>query len=270
MGLFGKPQTHKITGVFGYVPIRDPRKNKIKTSDLIPSMPGGTRTDDEYLRKYFYQVRNHLSKEIVSEWFQICTTQKDSYEQSLSSEFNSEDFLGFMVQGFAMAVLEYEVFEIYRSDQMADCVWGAMKSFSIQILIESDRQGQENCLSALLSGYHLARTILEINLKKKTSPKILFTASLDEIPIPKQKSRKIKAEPDQLMKEQNTEYFRELGIDPLTERLIFIKNGRFGAYVSDGLTHATLRRGDTQDGMSLQRGSELLAGRREWEANAKK
>ena len=35
---------------------------------------------------------------------------------------------------------------------------------------------------------------------------------------------------------------------------------------TDGETNATLRRSDTAEGMALERGLELLAGRRAWEA----
>jgi DNA topoisomerase-1 len=37
-------------------------------------------------------------------------------------------------------------------------------------------------------------------------------------------------------------------------------------YVTDGETNATLRRGDTVEALNLERGLELLAGRRAWEA----
>jgi DNA topoisomerase-1 len=37
-------------------------------------------------------------------------------------------------------------------------------------------------------------------------------------------------------------------------------------YVTDGETNATLRRGDTLEGLTLDRALELLAGRRAWEA----
>jgi DNA topoisomerase-1 len=37
-------------------------------------------------------------------------------------------------------------------------------------------------------------------------------------------------------------------------------------YVTDGETNATLRRGDTVESMTIDRGLELLAGRRAWEA----
>ena len=59
---------------------------------------------------------------------------------------------------------------------------------------------------------------------------------------------------------------KELGIDPTLQKPLIIKDGRFGMYVTDGETNATLRRGDTAEGMTLDRGLELLAGRRAWEA----
>lgn len=58
---------------------------------------------------------------------------------------------------------------------------------------------------------------------------------------------------------------KELGADPETKRAIIIKDGRFGMYVTDGETNATLRRGDTVEAMTVERALELLAGRRAWE-----
>ncbi|MEY4290702.1 MAG: hypothetical protein RL130_644, partial [Actinomycetota bacterium] len=59
---------------------------------------------------------------------------------------------------------------------------------------------------------------------------------------------------------------KDLGVDPASEKPVLIKDGRFGMYVTDGETNATLRRGDTLEAMTLERGLELLAGRRAWEA----
>ena len=59
---------------------------------------------------------------------------------------------------------------------------------------------------------------------------------------------------------------KERGIDTATGRNVIIKDGRFGMYITDGETNATLRRGDTVEFMTLERGLELLAGRRAWEA----
>jgi DNA topoisomerase-1 len=58
---------------------------------------------------------------------------------------------------------------------------------------------------------------------------------------------------------------KDLGVDPETKKPIIIKDGRFGMYVTDGETNATLRRGDTVEAMTIERALELLAGRRAWE-----
>ncbi len=59
---------------------------------------------------------------------------------------------------------------------------------------------------------------------------------------------------------------KDLGIDPASQKPVLVKDGRFGIYVTDGETNATLRRGDTVEFLTLERGMELLAGRRAWEA----
>ena len=55
---------------------------------------------------------------------------------------------------------------------------------------------------------------------------------------------------------------RELGADPGTGRQIVVKDGRFGPYVTDGETNASLRRGDTVEAVTPERAAELLAERR--------
>jgi DNA topoisomerase-1 len=55
---------------------------------------------------------------------------------------------------------------------------------------------------------------------------------------------------------------KELGADPSNGRPIVVRDGRFGPYVTDGETNASLRRGDTPEGVTLERASELLAERR--------
>lgn len=55
---------------------------------------------------------------------------------------------------------------------------------------------------------------------------------------------------------------RELGADPATSKPIVIKDGRFGPYVTDGETNATLRRVDSVETMTLERAAELLAEKR--------
>jgi len=55
---------------------------------------------------------------------------------------------------------------------------------------------------------------------------------------------------------------RELGNDPATGKPMVIKDGRFGPYVTDGETNASLRKGDEVDSITDARAAELLADRR--------
>ena len=91
-----------------------------------------------------------------------------------------------------------------------------------------------------------------------TSEDQLFSIDLDEaIEIykqPKVRRRGVAKPP-----------LKELGQDPQTQREVIVKDGRFGVYVTDGETNATLRRGDAVELLTLERALELLAGRRAWE-----
>lgn len=56
---------------------------------------------------------------------------------------------------------------------------------------------------------------------------------------------------------------REFGADPVSERPVVAKEGRFGVYVTDGETNASLSKGDRLEVMLPERAFELLAIRRE-------
>ena len=55
---------------------------------------------------------------------------------------------------------------------------------------------------------------------------------------------------------------KELGIDPNSEALITLREGRFGLYVTDGITNASLRSGDDPSTIDHERAVELLSVRR--------
>ncbi|MHB8498735.1 MAG: type I DNA topoisomerase [Acidimicrobiales bacterium] len=55
---------------------------------------------------------------------------------------------------------------------------------------------------------------------------------------------------------------RDLGADPDTGLAMVVKDGRFGPYVTDGTTNASLRQGDDVESLTVERASELLAERR--------
>ena len=84
----------------------------------------------------------------------------------------------------------------------------------------------------------------------------MFTVTLDE-------ALKIYAEPKRRGRQgAATPPLRELGNDPVSEKPMVIKDGRFGPYVTDGETNASLRKGDDVLSITDARASELLADRR--------
>jgi DNA topoisomerase-1 len=83
----------------------------------------------------------------------------------------------------------------------------------------------------------------------------LLTVTLDD-------TLKMFAEPKRRRGQSRPSALRELGIDPVSERPMVIKDGRFGPYVTDGETNASLRRGDQVDTITIERASELLSDRR--------
>ena len=53
-----------------------------------------------------------------------------------------------------------------------------------------------------------------------------------------------------------------MGEDPATGQKMVVKDGRFGPYVTDGTTNATLRKDDDVETVTPERGFELLAEKR--------
>src|SRR3546814_11403110 len=56
---------------------------------------------------------------------------------------------------------------------------------------------------------------------------------------------------------------KELGNDPVSEKPVVVKDGRFGPYVTDGEPSASLRKGDTIENVTIERAAELLRIRRD-------
>jgi DNA topoisomerase-1 len=66
------------------------------------------------------------------------------------------------------------------------------------------------------------------------------------------------------------EPIKELGVDEFSGGVITLREGRFGLYVTDGETNASLRKGDMPEGIDNARAQELLHQRREREPVKKK
>ncbi len=94
----------------------------------------------------------------------------------------------------------------------------------------------------------------------------MFTITLDEAkallaqPKPRGRAARAAAAPP----------LRELGDDPASGKPIVLREGRFGPYVTDGETNASLRKGDAIESITPQRAVELLAERRAAAPTAKR
>ncbi|MFF0790645.1 type I DNA topoisomerase [Streptomyces spiralis] len=98
-------------------------------------------------------------------------------------------------------------------------------------------------------------------LKKGTDSRSLqsedqiFTITLEE-------AQAIYAQPKQRGRAAAKPPLKELGEDPVSGKPVVVKDGRFGPYVTDGETNATLRSGDSVETITPERGFELLAEKR--------
>jgi DNA topoisomerase-1 len=63
---------------------------------------------------------------------------------------------------------------------------------------------------------------------------------------------------------------REFGVDPVSGKAVVAKDGKFGVYVTDGETNASLTRGDRLEYVTPERAFELLAIRRDAEPSTKR
>ena len=83
----------------------------------------------------------------------------------------------------------------------------------------------------------------------------IFTITLDE-------AKTIYAQPKQRGRQAAKPPLADLGADPLTEKRMVIKDGRFGAYITDGETNVTVPRAEAIEQITAARASQLLAEKR--------
>ncbi|MFC9325050.1 type I DNA topoisomerase [Kitasatospora sp. NPDC057015] len=128
----------------------------------------------------------------------------------------------------------------------------ALKLLSIPRVVGTDPEGQEIAAYNGKFGPYLKRGT---DSRSLTSEEQILTITLDEALAiyaqPKLRGRAAAAPP-----------LKELGTDPVSERPVVVKDGRFGPYVTDGETNATLRKDDEVETITPERGYELLAEKR--------
>jgi DNA topoisomerase-1 len=129
----------------------------------------------------------------------------------------------------------------------------AAKLLTLPRVVGVDAEGKEITAQNGRYGPYIKRDTDSRSLETEDQ---LFTVTLEEalaiFAQPKTRGRRAEAAPP----------LKELGVDPVSGKPMVVKDGRFGPYVTDGETNASLRRDDSVEEITTERGSELLADRR--------
>ncbi|MEK9524143.1 type I DNA topoisomerase [Streptomyces sp. NPDC087908] len=128
----------------------------------------------------------------------------------------------------------------------------ALRLMSLPRVVGADAEGVEITAQNGRYGPYLKKGTDSRSLTEEAQ---LFTITLDE-------ALAIYAQPKQRGRAAAKPPLKELGTDPVSEKPVVVKDGRFGPYVTDGETNATLRTGDSVEEITPERGYELLAEKR--------
>jgi DNA topoisomerase I len=128
----------------------------------------------------------------------------------------------------------------------------ALKLMSLPRVVGADAEGVEITAQNGRYGPYLKKGT---DSRSLTSEDQLFTITLDE-------ALAIYAQPKQRGRAAAKPPLKELGEDPVSGKPVVVKDGRFGPYVTDGETNATLRAADSVEEITPERGYELLAEKR--------
>ncbi len=128
----------------------------------------------------------------------------------------------------------------------------ALRLLSLPRVVGVDEEGQEITAQNGRYGPYLRRGT---DSRSLTDEQQIFDLTLDE-------ALAIYAQPKQRGRAAAKPPLAELGPDPVSGKPVVVKDGRFGPYVTDGETNATLRRDDDPETLAPERGFELLAEKR--------
>ncbi|GGN74522.1 DNA topoisomerase 1 [Streptomyces albiflavescens] len=128
----------------------------------------------------------------------------------------------------------------------------ALKLMSLPRVVGKDAEGVEITAQNGRYGPYLKKGTDSRSLQSEDQ---LFTITLEE-------ALEIYSQPKQRGRAAAKPPLKELGEDPVSGKPVVVKDGRFGPYVTDGETNATLRSGDSVEDITPERGYELLAEKR--------
>ncbi|MET8954537.1 type I DNA topoisomerase [Streptomyces sp. NPDC004393] len=128
----------------------------------------------------------------------------------------------------------------------------ALQLMSLPRIVGADADGQEITSQNGRYGPYLKKGTDSRSLQSEDQ---IFTITLEE-------ALAIYAQPKQRGRAAAKPPLKELGEDPVSGKPVVVKDGRFGPYVTDGETNATLRSSDSVETITPERGFELLAEKR--------
>ncbi|MFE1952226.1 MULTISPECIES: type I DNA topoisomerase [Streptomyces] len=128
----------------------------------------------------------------------------------------------------------------------------ALKLMSLPRVVGTDAEGVEITAQNGRYGPYLKKGTDSRSLETEDQ---IFGITLEE-------ALAIYAQPKQRGRAAAKPPLKELGEDPVSGKPVVVKDGRFGPYVTDGETNATLRSADSVEDITPERGYELLAEKR--------
>nr|WP_240037442.1 type I DNA topoisomerase [Glycomyces paridis] len=130
----------------------------------------------------------------------------------------------------------------------------AVKLLTLPRLVGKDADGEEIRTGLGPHGPYVKKNR---DFRSLDNEEQLFTLTLEE-------AEKLLAQPKSRGRQQRAQtLLKELGPDPVTGKEVSLKDGRFGPYVTDGETNASIRKTDSIEDLTIDRAAELLAERRE-------
>ena len=128
----------------------------------------------------------------------------------------------------------------------------ALKLLSLPRVLGTDAEGEEITVQNGRFGPYLKKGSDSRSIETEEQ---IFTITLEEAleiySQPKQRGRRAAVPP-----------LAEFGVDPTSEKNIVVKDGRFGPYITDGVTNITVPRGTSLEELTREQAIELLADKR--------
>ncbi|GAB3618892.1 type I DNA topoisomerase [Glutamicibacter endophyticus] len=128
----------------------------------------------------------------------------------------------------------------------------ALKLMSLPRVLGTDTEGEEITVQNGRFGPYLKKGSDSRSIESEEQ---IFTITLED-------ALAIYAQPKQRGRRAAVPPLAEFGVDPTSEKNIVVKDGRFGPYITDGVTNITVPRGTSLEELTRERAIELLAEKR--------